>query len=190
MQVKSGKVGAMYDGFQLANDKVHGDEEKKKQETEGSDEEEVAEIDKELEKKLLKQVSSLFDESLKRMRYRPTRLFFYFKNYLLHCSLVGIVVSDPIFFSISFLSWKKKKKARTPRRTEGKGERTRTKRSRKTITSWGRSCPRIRRTMKKMMKKKRTMTRRTETVWKITGLRNRKKTKLTKRKKKVFKYKK
>ena len=75
MQVKSGKVGAMYDGFQLANDKVGG-EEKKKQETEGSDEEEVAEIDKELEKKLLKQASSLFDESLKRMLYRPTRLFF------------------------------------------------------------------------------------------------------------------
>ena len=54
--MKSGKVGAMYDGFQLANDKVGG-EEKKEEEEEGSEEEEVAEIDKELEKKLLKQVS-------------------------------------------------------------------------------------------------------------------------------------
>ncbi len=45
----------MYDGFQLANDKVGGEE--KKEEGEVSEEEEVAEIDKELEKKLLKQVS-------------------------------------------------------------------------------------------------------------------------------------
>ncbi len=57
--MKSGKVGAMYDGFQLANDKVGGEE--KKQEKEEDKQEEVAEIDKELEKKLLKQVSSLFN---------------------------------------------------------------------------------------------------------------------------------